>query len=212
MTIILFLTCIGISIFLALLANKNITSKYEGNTKNVLNVVTFVVFVLAGLSVFTISRVHNWVNGIINEKVDYIEEIIITAYPENILVTTGINVEEIKVGIDELRNLLPTSIVDDGILSVILEKEYNKYINIVFSKLDSKVNLVTKFSKNGVLTLSSFLGAIENIVFSYCNKAFVIAYLIVLAIVGLYVVCCIFMRNENIMSYNKSITFGGDST
>ncbi|GHV79090.1 hypothetical protein AGMMS49944_08810 [Spirochaetia bacterium] len=213
MSTILLLLCVGIAILLAILVNKKIISKYENTTKNVLYVVTFVVFILAGLSVFAISRVQKWVAEIIVEKIDFVEEIIVTAYPDNVLVTSGINSDEVQDGIDELRDLFPVSIIDDdGLFTAIIESQYKNYIDIVFNKLESKINLITRFAENDVVTLSSFLVAIETIAFSYCNKAFLIVYLIVFVIIGIYLICCVVMRNKNIISYNKSITFGGEDT
>jgi hypothetical protein len=211
MNIVSFLLYFGISIILALIVNKYIISKYKGNTKRGLYVVNIILFILAGLASFTISRIHNWVSDIIDAKINFVEDIIIKTYPDNILVTSGINIEKAHDGIDELRNLLPESIIeDDNIISLIIDGQYKKYVNIVFHRLESKINIVTRYAKNGVLTLSSFITAIKNIAFSYCNKVFLVARLIVFGIMGIYVVCCNFMRKENILSYNKSITFGED--
>jgi hypothetical protein len=134
---------------------------------------------------------------------------IIEENPDSLLIKQGIDVSFVDDAMVELRNIMPGSISPENeLLSKTINNAYAEIIEDAFARLDQKAYLITKYSSENVITISSILAALKNDIFSYFNLKYFRWHLYILGIIVVYIGYCVLTAHEGKKYYKSSVLYG----
>jgi hypothetical protein len=178
---------------LALLITRFLVSRFEDRLRKSLGVITVVLFVLAGCGLFVFSTALWWATNTVSEKREVLNGMIGEIFQGNPLVMRGIPSESVLGSIDTIKALVPQTLpdrlhMDNALLDMIIKAVYPKWIDKIFSMIAAKPELLTQYAENDLVTVSSILNAIENIILTLIRQMLLRAHLILIGVPVLYTV------------------------
>ncbi|GHV61383.1 hypothetical protein AGMMS49587_05360 [Spirochaetia bacterium] len=156
------------------------------------SVITVVICIIVVSGQFAVSALKNFTTKLVEEKAAWIESIIVEEVPDNKLITEGVPVSFIPEAIGEARSLLPAEIpIDIAVVDRIVNDYYQKLVDRAFSQIEGKISIIERHrNENNMITLHSIMTALKEGIFSYLNRVYLIARLVILGILLIYAGCC----------------------
>jgi hypothetical protein len=176
-------------------------------------IITCILFLVIGIGQFSVLYAKKSILTIINEKAEYIENIITTEAVDSVLVSEGVNVENIHAAINDIKGLFPEEIpLRNSIIEIIVKHSYKSLLDNLLKEIDSNVKIIDTFqNQNGKITIHSIINGLKQVLYIYLNRLVLIIQCVLLLVAGIYIVFCVVMSRSNKRLYNNSILFGEDA-
>ena len=197
-------------IFIALILNNLFTNKIEDKSKRIgLKITSFFLCIFLGVSFVFISTLRNTLDVFIEDKIIFIENSLIKAFPNENILELNINTNELTLISNEINKITDNlESVSDGLFEQILYNAFlKKYANYIYTVQNGLDTLTSMSDDNGEVTIKSILLNLKNILLNTISPYFVIGHILILLLLFAYIGIIVFLNKGGAM-YNKSIVYG----
>ena len=170
-------------------------------------VIAVIIFIVCGGIFCGTWIVANKAKNVIGNNAELVDKYVKERHGDVKLVRSGVDAADVQQAVNDLEAIVPRSVTEFGLSGVILENVYKEGLRFGFNFIRTKPDLIVKFAKDGKITSSTIIEAVEDQL-NYRIERFVFwEILINAAILAVFLCICIIMsarKNRETVVFGKT--------